>query len=114
MILDLLTKKYPGFRLWFLQRISGLIIALFSIIFIARLHFIDVYTFQDWKNFFTPFWMKALFLLTWLCICFHGWIGVRNVIKDYVRYYHLRIFFLNAIAIASLVYFFILLWIFLK
>lgn len=114
MILDLLTKKYPGFRLWFLQRISGLIIALFSIIFIARLHFIDVYTFQGWKNFFTPFWMKALFLLTWLCICFHGWIGVRNVIKDYVRYYHLRIFFLNAIAIASLVYFFILLWIFLK
>jgi succinate dehydrogenase / fumarate reductase membrane anchor subunit len=111
MILDLLTKKYPGFRLWFLQRISGLIIAIFSMIFIARLYFIDIHTFQGWKFFFTPFWMQVLFLLTWVCICFHGWIGVRNVIKDYIRYYHLRIFLLNIIALASIAYIFIMLWI---
>ena len=112
MILDLLTKKYPGFRLWFLQRISGLIIAIFSITFIARLYFIDIHTFRDWKFFFTPFWMQVLLLVTWICICFHGWIGVRNVIKDYIRHYQLRIFLLNIIAFASIAYIFIMLWVF--
>jgi len=73
MILDLLTKKYPGFRLWFLQRISGLIIAIFSITFIARLYFIDIHTFRGWKFFFYAFLDAGitfsdmdLYLLSWL------------------------------------------------
>jgi len=112
MILDLLTKRYPGFRLWFLQRISGFIIAIFSVIFITRLYFFDTDSFQGWKNFFAPFWMQLLLLIAWICICFHGWIGVRNVIKDYIRYYYLRIFLLNLTAISSIAYVFFMLWIF--
>lgn len=84
MIFNLLTKRYPGFRAWLVQRLTALIMAFFSVIVLLKLCILMPTDFASWQAFFAPVWFRALCVLFWLCLSVHAWLGVRDVLKDYV------------------------------
>ena len=42
-------------------------------------------TYASWSGIFAATWMKFLTFATVISICWHAWIGVRNVFMDYIK-----------------------------
>ena len=115
MILQLLSNKYPGMRLWLSQRLSALIMAGYTVLFLLLLVIFQPAGFSAWHAFVSPIWFKAATLVFFICLFFHAWIGVSDVFKDYVFNTTLRAYMQIFVDILLLIYLFWLgyiLWIF--
>jgi succinate dehydrogenase / fumarate reductase, membrane anchor subunit len=84
MLIDLLTKKYPGMRQWLSQRLSAVYLAVYSVLFLILLLIEKPSSFDAWVLFFTPYWWRALSVLFFVSLTMHAWLGVSNVFKDYI------------------------------
>ncbi len=84
MLIELLTKRYPGMRAWLTQRLSALVMAIYSVFAVARFLIIQPSHYEAWVNFFQPLWWRIATLLFWISLCIHAWLGIRDVFKDYV------------------------------
>ncbi len=90
MLIELLTKKYPGMRLWLAQRISAVIMAIYVVLFAVLLAILQPATYEGWVGFMTPWWWRMLTLLFFISLYMHAWLGVRDVLKDYIFNLQLR------------------------
>lgn len=86
-----------GLRPWVIQRVSAVYIALFIIYLLVCALSAQAIGFEAWRGWlFAPFNSvgMALFVLATL---FHAWIGMRDVVLDYVHNIMLRILVLALI-----------------
>lgn len=90
MLIELLTKKYPGMRLWLSQRISAVVMAVYVVLILLMLVIKQPRDYQAWLNFMSPWWWRALTLVFFISLFVHAWLGVRDVFKDYVFNLKLR------------------------
>jgi succinate dehydrogenase / fumarate reductase membrane anchor subunit len=104
MVIELLTRRYPGMRAWLMQRLTGLVMAIYSVMLIARAFDTKPHDYQSWLLFFEPWWMRAASLLFWISLTIHAWLGIRDVLKDYVPNAQLRALMLNVIIILLWLY----------
>jgi succinate dehydrogenase / fumarate reductase membrane anchor subunit len=87
-----------GLSPWIIQRISAVIIAVFIIYFTATFLFANPLTATDWA-----LWVArpvnnigiALFLMA---ILWHAWIGIRDVVLDYIHNVVMRMLVLTLLA----------------
>jgi succinate dehydrogenase / fumarate reductase, membrane anchor subunit len=84
MLIDLLTKKYPGMRQWLSQRISAVYLAIYSVLFLVLLLIEMPSNYEAWVLFFTPYWWRTMTALFFASLTMHAWLGVSNVFKDYI------------------------------
>ena len=84
MLIELLTKKYPGMRQWLAQRLSAVYMALYTLILLELLIAKRPASFMQWQAFFAPWWWRLLTLLFFISLAMHAWLGVRDVLKDYI------------------------------
>lgn len=84
MLIELLTKRYPGMRAWLTQRLSALVMAVYSVFAVARFLIVQPSHYEAWVDFFQPLWWRIATLLFWISLCIHAWLGIRDVFKDYV------------------------------
>lgn len=90
MVIELLTKKYPGMRLWLAQRISALVMAVYTVLFALLLVVKQPKNYEAWVQFMSPWWWRVLTLLFFISLYMHAWLGVRDVLKDYIFNLKLR------------------------
>lgn len=90
MVIELLTKKYPGMRLWLAQRISAVVMAVYAVLFALLLAISQPATYAAWVAFMSPGWWRVLTLLFFISLYMHAWLGVRDVLKDYIFNLQLR------------------------
>lgn len=84
MLIELLTKRYPGMRAWLSQRLSALVMAIYIVFAVARFLIVQPSNYEAWVDFFQPLWWRIATLLFWISLCIHAWLGIRDVFKDYV------------------------------
>jgi len=86
-----------GLRPWVIQRVSAVYMVLF-IIYAAFSYFTaDVIAFDSWKNWlYNPFNTTVVGIFI-IAVLFHAWIGMRDVVLDYVHNIMLRIFILGVL-----------------
>ncbi|HEY0563726.1 MAG TPA: succinate dehydrogenase, hydrophobic membrane anchor protein [Methylophilus sp.] len=84
MLIELLTKKYPGMRQWLAQRLSAVYLALYTFLLVTMLLIKQPADFTQWQAFFAPWWWRLLTLLMFISLAMHAWLGVRDVLKDYI------------------------------
>lgn len=84
MYLELLTARYPGMRRWLTQRLCALSMALYLLLLLLRLSLLAPADFTGWQAVFSPLWWRLLTLWFFLCLALHAWLGVRDVLRDYV------------------------------
>ncbi len=79
--------NYPltGLRAWLIQRFSAIYLALFSLYLIIHFSFFPSESHQAWLA-----WLRhPLISLAWglffIALLLHAWVGLRDVILDYVR-----------------------------
>lgn len=90
MVIELLTKKYPGMRLWLAQRISAVVMATYALLFALLLVILQPATYEAWLQFMSPWWWRILTLIFFTSLYMHAWLGVRDVLKDYIFNLQLR------------------------
>lgn len=90
MIIELLTKKYPGMRLWLAQRLSAVVMAAYLLLLALIVMFEQPQGYADWYALMTPWWWRLLTLVFFVSLIMHAWLGVRDVFKDYIFNLRLR------------------------
>jgi len=78
-------QRLHGLNGWIWQRITAGIMALYSIIMAVRAGLNAPFTAASWKAFFTPSIFKLLTLLFVLSLLYHAWLGVKEILMDYVH-----------------------------
>ena len=84
-----------GLRPWVIQRVSAVFIILFIVYVLICLSFADSVSYESWMGWlFNPLntTLTGIFIFA---VLFHSWIGMRDVILDYVHNIMLRIFVLG-------------------
>ena len=111
MLIQLLTNKYPGMRLWLSQRLTALVMAFYIVLLAVMLLIMQPAGFTDWYDFVSPNWFRLLTLIFFMCLFMHAWLGVADVLQDYVFNKTLRGYMQIAVDIALVAYLFWLMFI---
>ena len=118
MLIQLLTNQYPGMRLWLSQRLTALVMAVYIVLVLILLLITQPFghaTWQEnyaaWVDLVSPVWFKLATLLFFMCLFVHAWLGIADVLKDYVFNKTLRAYMQIAVDIALVAYLFWLMFI---
>jgi succinate dehydrogenase / fumarate reductase membrane anchor subunit len=95
----LVVGAHYGMRDWLSQRVTAVLIALFTVLVLAK----GPIGYTQWSGIFSPQWMKSLTFVVILALLYHVWVGMRNVFQDYVHPYGVR-FVLDVFAIVWLLF----------
>lgn len=75
-----------GLRDWLVQRISGVVMILFTFTVLVQVLFSKgPIGYELWAGIFSAQWMKFLTFALIVALLWHAWVGVRNVWMDYVK-----------------------------
>lgn len=89
------TSNRHGHSLWLMQRFSAVVMAAYSLIAMVVYLTTPIHTFADWANLYHSSvfgigWLKICTLLFLLSLFLHAWIGVSDVLSDYITHLKLR------------------------
>lgn len=74
-----------GFRPWLLQRISALYLGVYMVAMFVRLVWFPFPDSASWHAWLAQPWVWMATALFFLALLIHAWIGVRNVVLDYIK-----------------------------
>jgi succinate dehydrogenase / fumarate reductase membrane anchor subunit len=91
MVNRVIVGAHYGTRDWLAQRITALIMAVYVVVVLALMASRAPFTYETWKAFFAQGWMRVGTLLFALSLAWHAWVGVRDILMDYVKHDGLRL-----------------------
>ena len=81
----LVVGAHYGLRDWLSQRVTALIMALFTLALVVQILLPGPMGYEKWSGIFSAQWMKLLTFVTVLALLMHVWVGVRDILMDYVK-----------------------------
>lgn len=93
-----------GVHDWLLLRASAIIMTLYVLYILGFVVMSDTLTYDTWHGFFASSFTKVFTLLTLLCILVHGWVGMWQVLTDYVKSVAMRLVLQLLVIVVVLVY----------
>lgn len=93
-----------GVHEWLLVRASAIVICLYIIYLLGFILIADTLTYDVWRGFFATPMTKVFTLLTLFSILVHTWIGMWQVLTDYIKPLALRLLLQLTIVIVLMVY----------
>lgn len=93
-----MSWRASGFRAWLIQRISAVYLAVYVSMFILHVMLDAPASYQAWRE-----WMDLPFIAVTTTVFFaalliHAWVGLRDVIMDYVHPPVMRFILLVSVA----------------
>ena len=74
-----------GVRDWLVQRATAVLMALFTVVIVVECLLPGPMNYDKWAGIFAHQWMKVLTFVMIGSILWHAWVGVRDVLMDYVK-----------------------------
>jgi succinate dehydrogenase / fumarate reductase membrane anchor subunit len=81
-----------GMRDWLLQRVTAVLMAVYTIVLLVAFLTGQNFTYEGWAGLFAQQWFKLFSAVTLAGLAFHAWVGTRDVWMDYVKPVGLRLF----------------------
>ena len=82
----IVVGAHYGLRDWLSQRITGALMALFTLILLAQVLFTrGPIGYDKWAGIFASQWMKVLTFAVIVSLLYHVWVGMRDIWMDYVQ-----------------------------
>jgi len=85
MVKRLVVGAHYGLRDWLAQRITAAIMAVYTLIAAAIVLQNSPLTYPVWKDLFAQGWMRVATLVFAASLAWHAWVGVRDILMDYVK-----------------------------
>lgn len=80
-----MNHQISGLHAWTVQRLSAIYLALFSIAATAYFVYSPLHDYADWHRLWTHPLVSIAAALVFIALLVHIWVGVRDVLLDYVR-----------------------------
>jgi len=88
-----------GLNAWVLQRASAVYLLLFTLIMPASIFYLDIGNVAAWQAFiFSPL-VAVAWLIFFASLLAHAWVGIRDVVLDYIHPFSVRLIILAMIAL---------------
>ena len=81
----IVTGAHYGLRDWLAQRITAVIMAVYTVIAVSVLLSGHPITYAVWRDLFAQGWMRVATLLFMASLAWHAWVGVRDILMDYIK-----------------------------
>jgi succinate dehydrogenase / fumarate reductase, membrane anchor subunit len=81
----LVVGAHYGMRDWLAQRVTAVLMALFTIVLLAQVLIGPKMGYYKWSGIFSQQWMKLLTFVVVVALLYHVWVGMRDVWMDYVK-----------------------------
>ena len=81
----IVVGAHYGLRDWLAQRVTAVVMALFTVVVFAGVLAGAATSFDAWRAFIGYPLIRFLAFLFVLSLCYHAWIGVRDIWMDYVK-----------------------------
>jgi succinate dehydrogenase / fumarate reductase membrane anchor subunit len=92
---------------WLLQRLTAVVMAAYTIVFVAGLLMTPPSTYMQWKAMFSGAFFRLATTMFVAALLYHAWVGMRDILMDYLRATGVR---LAAEVIVGLTLLFYLVW----
>ena len=81
-----------GLRDWLSQRVTAVLMALFTLVVLAQVIFSKgPVGYDQWAGIFASQWMKVLTFSVIVALAWHVWVGMRDFWMDYIQPVGLRL-----------------------
>jgi succinate dehydrogenase / fumarate reductase membrane anchor subunit len=81
----IVVGAHYGLRDWLSQRITAVLMAVFTIVLVAQVLFGGPLGYDRWAAIFSTQWMRLLTFVLIVALAWHAWVGVRDIWMDYVK-----------------------------
>jgi succinate dehydrogenase / fumarate reductase, membrane anchor subunit len=88
----LVVGAHYGLRDWLAQRVTALLMALFTVVLVVQVLMPGPMSYDKWAAIFSAQWMKFLTFTVIVSLAYHAWVGVRDIWMDYVKPVGVRLF----------------------
>lgn len=86
MVKRIVVGAHYGLRGWLVQRISAVVMAVYTILLIAILFSQPRLDYATWTGVFQNQWIRLATLLFLLSLLLHAWVGMRDILMDYIHH----------------------------
>ncbi|REG84152.1 succinate dehydrogenase, hydrophobic membrane anchor protein [Marinomonas pollencensis] len=104
MVTQITSFGRSGLYDWMMQRISAVVLSLYTVFIIGYLLLHPDLTFDQWSALFETTWMRIFSLMMLLSIGMHSWIGLWSISTDYIKPTGIRFFFQALCGLLMFVY----------
>ena len=80
-----------GIRGWLMQRLSAVVMAVYTVILAVALFAHPPRDHASWKALFSMGWMRVATLLFFVSLLLHAWVGMRDILMDYAKHTGVRL-----------------------
>ena len=87
----LVVGAHYGLRDWLSQRVTALVMAIFTIAVVVQVLMAGSLDYYKWSAMFSHQWMKVLTFVVIVSLLWHVWVGMRDVWMDYVQAVAIRL-----------------------
>ena len=94
-----MSRPTHGLRNWLLQRFTAIYLGSFLVYLMVHFYRQPPQDYQQWHDWLTRPAMAIASATFILALLVHGWVGMRDVVLDYVKTLHLRLLLLSLIAL---------------
>jgi succinate dehydrogenase / fumarate reductase, membrane anchor subunit len=85
MVNRVVTGAHYGLRDWLAQRVTAVIMAVYSVIVVFVLLTGKPISYGVWRDLFAQGWMRVATLLFAASLAWHAWVGMRDILMDYIK-----------------------------
>lgn len=94
-----MSRAAQGLRAWLLQRFTAIYLAVYLILVLAYGAVGDGFSYSEWRSWLGGPVMGVTSALFALALLLHVWVGVRDVLIDYIHSVRLRLLLMAASAL---------------
>ncbi len=87
----IVTGAHYGLKDWLAQRITALVMAVYVFAFAGMLLVCPPQGYESWRTLFGNAIMRVATLVFFLSLFWHAWIGMRDILMDYIKPTGLRL-----------------------
>lgn len=97
-----MSRKASGLKAWAIQRATAVYLALFSLYLLLHFAFAAPADYEAWRTWVAGPWVSLGLLLFVPVLLAHAWVGIRDVLIDYVWHTGARVLLLSLFAFVFL------------
>ncbi|WP_303855205.1 succinate dehydrogenase, hydrophobic membrane anchor protein [Salinicola sp. LHM] len=104
MVTNITNLGRSGLSDWLIQRVSAIVLALYTLFVVAYLLFHPNLDYATWSGLFAQTWMRIFSLLAFISMAAHAWVGLWTVSTDYLKHTGVRFGFQAIVILAIFVF----------
>ena len=85
MVNRVVVGAHYGTGSWLAQRVTALVIAVYSVVALVVVFVGRPLSHAVLKDLFSQGWMRVATLVFMVSLAWHAWVGVRDILMDYVK-----------------------------